>query len=287
MEDGMNFFETFQDLLKSTNNCSAGCSCINDRYEITHARVQSWKAAAGTKSCDVLVSGLNQFKRANFSGIDLEQLEEITNLPFKIEKEAAEWLNLWHYLLTTEAFDGQLAIRNAWLDADIEKYETLLFDEKSESMNVNIQFRGQLDWLTKNHQWQSMARTPLNSKIPSNLIYRFIAEPGIFESELDEQPFVDFAPGLIDVRLMECNSLTDDCIHSLARIQSLRVLSLGSFQIQGETLHLLSNLRNLERLDLMGCKNISRSAIAQLQAQRPNLKILLDEKPKSSTSLPS
>ncbi|MFL5814244.1 MAG: hypothetical protein ACJ763_11755 [Bdellovibrionia bacterium] len=274
MEEGITFWDTFEDLLQSTNNCGAGCNCIDDRYEITQARVQSWKAKAEAKSCDFLVSGLSKLQRASFSGINLERLEEITNLPFKTESDAADWLNVWLYLLVNEKFDGQLAKRNAWLDTDIKKYETVLPDEKAELIDLDIRFRGQLDWLTKDHQWQILARTPLKSKIPGNLLYRFIAEPGIFEAELNEQPFEESIPGLIDVRMMECNSLTDDCIHSLARVQTLRVLGLGSLQIKGETLSLLSKLRKLERLDLVGCINIPRSAIDQLQAQRPDLKIL-------------
>lgn len=260
------------ELWSSANNCAPGCGCADDRFEMTSVRVYEWKDSVDAATSAKVLVEMKELVSPTSDSVLAEILGGFTAIGFGDEAEAKAWVEVWIKLLEAPRTEPLSSEVFRWLDEAPIGF-TRASDSSSELIDFDLTAPGTFSSQAQGGEWQVMAKTPKKLKLSADLAYRFAAEPGIYCQELDALTDFNFTPGLVDLRLSECNALTDSAIEAIVAIKTLQVLSLGSLQIRGTSLALLAELQHLKCVDLSGCENLPATAIESLQAAAPALQI--------------
>jgi hypothetical protein len=183
-----------------------------------------------------------------------EILSDFTNIAFRDEAVAKSWVGVWVQLLENELVPAEDKCVNAWLSE--HRFETFAQTKNVQEIpEVKLCYSGTLESSVDGRDWNKIGN-PSKGFRPVHAFYRFVGDPTIDDWDLISLAQLSFHPGLVDLRLSDCNALTDEVIGIIANVKSLQVLSIGSLQITGKTVAGLRDLPNLRRLDLSGCANL-------------------------------
>ncbi len=252
-----------QEFWYSTNNCGPGCGCDDDRFDMSSARVYEWKNSVDEELCKLVVEELKQISSPSSDTSLCEILSGFTNISFSDEASAKSWVNVWVQLFEAPMRPIENSRLIAWFDE--YRYETYSqdhrIDHREEFAEIQLCYSGVLESSVDGRVWTQIKNQSKGIKPSAGVLYRFQGSPTIDDWDLVSLAQLSMTPGLVDLRLNDCNALTDEAIENIANVKSLQVLSIDSLQITGKTLARLRDLPNLKRLDISGCSGLTTSDI--------------------------
>ena len=88
------------ELMLSTNDCSPGCACEDDHFQMTLPRVRQWIEATEKQDVESAKCQLEALLSVDESRV--EDFSNQTNLYFSSHRDLIEWLEDWLRLMNGE-----------------------------------------------------------------------------------------------------------------------------------------------------------------------------------------
>jgi hypothetical protein len=218
------------------------------------ARTLDWKQSVDPDKCRFVLENLRELSSPTSDSVLREILSDFTNIAFRDEAVARSWVGVWVQLLESELKPTEDMGVNAWLSE--HQFETFAQPKSAQEIpDIKLCYSGTYESSVDGREWKKIGN-PSNGLRPFDSFCRFIGDPTIDDWDLISLAQLSVHPGLVDLRLSDCNALTDEVIGIIANVKTLQVLSIGSLQITGKTIAGLRDLPNLRRLDLSGCTNL-------------------------------